>query len=96
MKEYYVYILSNKYNGTLYIGVTSDIIKRIWQHKQKIIKGFTSKYDIDKLVYFEQFNDVNLAISREKRLKEYQRKWKLDLINFNNPSWDDLYEEFLK
>ena len=69
MKEYYVYILSNKYNGTLYVGITSDIIKRIWQHKQKILKGFTAKYDIDKLVYFEQFNYVNLAIGREKRLK---------------------------
>ncbi len=75
MKEYYVYILSNKYDGTLYIGVTSDIIKRVWQHKQKIIKGFTTKYNLDKLVYFEQFNDINLAISREKRLKEYKRKW---------------------
>ncbi|HJD55357.1 MAG TPA: GIY-YIG nuclease family protein [Rickettsia endosymbiont of Pyrocoelia pectoralis] len=96
MKEYYVYILSNKCNGTLYVGVTSDIIKRIWQHKQKIIKGFTTKYDIDKLVYFEQFNDINLAIGREKRLKEYKRKWKLDLINSSNPNWEDLYVEFLK
>ncbi|XVN41972.1 MAG: GIY-YIG nuclease family protein [Rickettsia endosymbiont of Argas persicus] len=89
-------MLSNKYNSTLYIGVTSNIIKRIWQHKQNIIKGFTSKYGIDKLVYFEQFNDVNPAINREKRLKEYQRKWKLDLINSSNSNWNDLYEEFLK
>ncbi len=96
MKEYYVYILSNKCNGTLYVGVTSNIIRRIWQHKQKFTKGFTTKYDIDKLVYFEQFNDVNLAIGREKRLKEYKRKWKLDLINSSNPDWKDLYEEFLK
>ncbi|MFP3011487.1 MAG: GIY-YIG nuclease family protein [Rickettsia sp.] len=96
MKEYYVYILSNKYDGTLYIGVTSDIIKRVWQHKQKIIKGFTTKYNLDKLVYFEQFNDINLAISREKRLKEYKRKWKLDLIEANNPNWYDLYEDIIK
>ncbi|CAK6509166.1 GIY-YIG nuclease family protein [Rickettsia helvetica] len=67
MKAYYVYILSNKYDGTLYIGVTSDIIKRVWQHKQKIIKGFTTKYNLNKLIYFEQFNNINLAISREKR-----------------------------
>ncbi|MCC8406285.1 MAG: GIY-YIG nuclease family protein [Rickettsia endosymbiont of Ecitomorpha arachnoides] len=96
MKEYYVYILSNKCNGTLYVGVTSNIIRRIWQHKQKFTKGFTTKYDIDKLVYFEQFNDINLAIGCEKRLKEYKRKWKLDLINSSNPDWKDLYEEFLK
>lgn len=96
MKEYYVYILSNKCNGTLYVGVTSNIIRRIWQHKQKFTKGFTTKYDIDKLVYFEQFNDINLAIGREKCLKEYKRKWKLDLINSSNPDWKDLYEEFLK
>lgn len=96
MKEYYVYILSNKCYGTLYVGVTSNIIRRIWQHKQKFTKDFTTKYDIDKLVYFEQFNDINLAIGREKRLKEYKRKWKLDLINSSNPDWKDLYEEFLK
>ena len=96
MKEYYVYILSNKCNGTLYVGVTPNIIRRIWQHKQKFTKGFTTKYDIDKLVYFEQFNDINLAIGREKHLKEYKRKWKLDLINSSNPDWKDLYKEFLK
>ncbi|HJD66965.1 MAG TPA: GIY-YIG nuclease family protein [Rickettsia endosymbiont of Bembidion lapponicum] len=96
MKEYYVYILSNKYDGTLYIGVTSDIVKRVWQHKQKIIKGFTTKYNLDKLVYFEQFNDINYAINREKRLKEYKRKWKLDLIEANNPNWHDLYEDIIK
>ncbi|MCC8370221.1 MAG: GIY-YIG nuclease family protein [Rickettsia endosymbiont of Stiretrus anchorago] len=96
MKEYYVYILSNKLNGVLYIGVTSDIIKRVWQHKQKIIKGFTTKYNLDKLVYFEQFNDINYAINREKRLKEYKRKWKLDLIEANNPNWHDLYEDIIK
>ncbi|XVN40843.1 MAG: GIY-YIG nuclease family protein [Rickettsia endosymbiont of Argas persicus] len=96
MKEYYVYVLSNKYDGTLYIGVTSDIIKRVWQHKQKVIKGFTTKYNLDKLVYFEQFNDINLAISHERLLKEYKRKWKLDLIEANNPNWHDLYEDIIK
>ncbi|WP_395477731.1 GIY-YIG nuclease family protein [Rickettsia endosymbiont of Pantilius tunicatus] len=67
-------MLSNKLKGVVYIGVTSDIIKRVWQHKQKIIKGFAIKYNLDKLVYFEQFNDINHAINREKRLKEYKRK----------------------
>lgn len=95
MKIYYVYILANKRNGTLYIGVTSDIIKRVWQHKEKITKGFTSKYNVDKLVYYEQFNEINLAINREKLLKEYKRKWKLDLIESNNPEWLDLYEQII-
>lgn len=80
----------------LYIGVTSDIIKRVWQHKQKIIKGFTTKYNLHKLVYFEHFNNINHAINREKRLKEYKRKWKLDLIEANNPNWHDLYEDIIK
>ncbi|MCC8369262.1 MAG: GIY-YIG nuclease family protein [Rickettsia endosymbiont of Oxypoda opaca] len=96
MKRYYVYILTSKRNGTLYIGVTSDIVKRVWQHKQKTIKGFSTKYNINKLVYFEQFDDVNFAINREKLLKEYKRKWKLDLIESNNPEWYDLYEEIIK
>ncbi|QQV74796.1 hypothetical protein H6P87_00337 [Rickettsia tillamookensis] len=73
MKQYYVYILASKRNGTLYIGVTSNIIKRIYEHKHKIIKGFSSKYSINKLVYFEQYDDVIAAINREKLLKEYKR-----------------------
>ena len=95
MKEYYVYILTNKYNAVLYIGVTSDLIKRIWEHKNKIMKGFSSKYKIDKLVYFEQYNDIKQAIQREKRLQEWQRQWKVVLINSINPEWKDLYDEII-
>ncbi|WP_341787118.1 GIY-YIG nuclease family protein [Rickettsia endosymbiont of Cantharis rufa] len=91
----FIYFLINV--TVLYnVGVTSDIIKRTWQHKYKIRKDFTTKYDIDKLVYFEQFNNANLAIGCEKRLKVYKRKWKLDLINPSNPSWHGLYEDILK
>ena len=85
MKRYYVYILTSQYNGTLYIGVTSNLIKRIWEHKNKIVKGFTSKYGVDKLVYFEEFQDITLAIHREKRLKEWKREWKLNLIEQVKP-----------
>ncbi|MFH1076156.1 MAG: GIY-YIG nuclease family protein [Pseudomonadota bacterium] len=90
-KEFYVYILASKRNGTLYIGVTSDLIKRIWEHKNKYVDGFTKEYNVDKLVYFEQFLDPETAIKREKRLKKYNRKWKLDLIEKMNPEWIDLY-----
>jgi len=91
-KTYFVYILSSKPNGTLYIGVTSDLGKRIWEHKQKIVKGFTKKYSVDKLVYYEEFANINDAILREKRLKKWNRDWKLDLIEKLNPCWSDLYE----
>ena len=93
--SYYVYILVSKYNGTLYIGVTSDLIKRVWQHKEKVFKGFTARYFVDKLVYYEQFSHVLDAIAREKRLKEWQKKWKLNLINQFNPEWKDLYQQLL-
>jgi putative endonuclease len=75
-KNYYVYILASRRNGTLYIGVTSDLIKRTWEHKNKVIEGFTKRYSVDKLVYFEQFSDPENAIKREKRLKKYNRKWR--------------------
>ncbi|MBI3378797.1 MAG: GIY-YIG nuclease family protein [Nitrospirae bacterium] len=94
-KIYYVYILASRQNGTLYIGVTSDLIKRIWEHKNKLVEGFTEKYDVDKLVYYEQFNDAEYAIRREKRLKKYNRKWKMDIIEKLNPDWKDLYEELI-
>jgi|GEM_PF-776205 len=87
MKTYYVYILSNKRNGTLYIGVTNNLLRRVYQHKKKIFKEFTSAYDIDKLVYFEDTNDINIAIEREKKMKKCDRKWKLDLIESQNPRW---------
>ena len=94
-KSYYVYILASRRNGTLYIGITSDLTRRIWQHKKKLVKGFTEKYDVDKLVYFEEYNDVDIAIQREKRLKEWKRKWKLDLIEKDNPDWKDLYSDII-
>ena len=91
-KDYYVYILASKRNGTLYIGITSDLIKRVWEHKNKSVEGFTNKYNVDKLVYYEQYSDPENAIKREKRLKKYNRKWKLDLIEKENPGWRDMYE----
>lgn len=91
MKESFVYIITNKKNGTLYIGVTSDLIKRIYEHKNKIFEGFSSKYKLDKLVYFEKFDDIYNAINREKILKTWKRSWKKDLIEKQNPDWLDLY-----
>jgi len=91
-KEFYVYIMASSKNGTLYIGVTSDLIKRVWQHKNNQAKGFTQKYGIHSLVYFEQFNDAYSAIIREKHLKRWNRSWKLELIEKSNPFWKDLYE----
>lgn len=93
MKIYYVYILASQRNGTLYVGVTSNLIRRIWEHKNKLVAGFTSKYSIDKLVYFEEFGNIGQAIQREKRLKEWPRKWKLNLIEQDNPQWLDLYDD---
>ena len=92
-KNYYAYILASKRNGTLYIGITSDLIKRVWEHKNKVVEGFTQKYNVDKLVYYEQYQDPENAIRREKRLKKYNRKWKLDLIEKFNPNWKDLYDD---
>jgi putative endonuclease len=93
MKIYYIYILASQRNGALYVGVTSNLIRRIWEHKNKLVAGFTSKYNVDKLVYFEEFDNIGYAIQREKRLKEWPRKWKLKLIEQENPNWLDLYDE---
>mgnify|MGYP000399650663 CR=1 FL=1 len=95
MKVGYIYIVTNKKHGTLYIGVTSNLIQRIYQHKNKIFEGFTEKYNLDKLVYYELFDDMENAIKREKRLKFWQRKWKIDLIEKQNPTWQDLYDSIL-
>ncbi len=92
-KCYYVYILANGKNGTTYVGITSDLIGRIWEHKNKVNHGFSSKYNIDRLVYYEIFNDVNEAIDREKKLKLWKRKWKIELIEKNNPIWEDLSDK---
>ena len=89
--QYYVYILANKRNGTLYIGVTNDLIKRVFEHKEKLVEGFSKKYDTSLLVYFESTGDVMSAIQREKQIKRWNRAWKLRLIEKENPNWDDLY-----
>lgn len=88
--QYYVYILASKKNGTLYIGVTNDLEVRVLQHKQKTNEGFTSKYDVGLLVYFETFQYVNDAIKREKQLKKWNRQWKINLIEEENKDWNDL------
>ena len=95
MKNMYVYIMTNDRNGTLYVGVTSDLPKRVYEHKNSIMKGFTSKYQLNKLVYYEVFDDELTAIQREKNLKKYNRNWKKDLIESQNPEWVDLYEKIL-
>ena len=94
-KTYFVYILASKKNGTLYIGVTSDIIKRVYEHKNNFVDGFTKKYSIHTLVYFVQTNDVESAILREKKLKKWNRSWKLELIEKDNPNWVDLYNDLI-
>ena len=95
MKEYYVYITTNKPRGALYTGVTNNLAKRVWQHKQKIIKGFTAKYNLDRLIYYEPHQDINEAIKREKQIKNLLRKKKIELIEKENPNWDDLYEKLI-
>lgn len=89
---YWVYILCSDRNGTLYIGVTNNILRRAYEHKQKVIKGFTSKYNITKLVYTEEFANIKEALAREKALKKWNRSWKIKLIESINPKWNDLGE----
>jgi putative endonuclease len=93
MQESYVYILASRRNGTLYIGSTTDLVRRIWEHKNKVIPGFTAKYNVHQLVYYEVHQEATEAARREKRLKNWCRKWKLNTIEQFNPSWRDLYEE---
>lgn len=90
-----VYLLASKPNGTLYTGVTSDLLKRIWQHKNDLAEGFTKKYSVHTLVWYELHEEMNPAIEREKNIKEWQRAWKIKLIEKTNPSWRDLYDELL-
>jgi putative endonuclease len=89
--SYYVYILASRIGGTLYIGVTNDLIRRVAEHKLKVVKGFTKRYDVVRLVYFEVFDQIEQAIQREKRLKKWPRAWKISLIEKDNPNWNDLY-----
>ena len=91
-KQYYIYIITNFENGTLYTGVTNDLVRRVYEHKNKLIEGFTKKYELDKLVYYEMFDSIDYAILREKQIKGGSRKKKLDLINKFNKDWNDLYE----
>ena len=93
---YYAYILCNKPRGTLYIGVTNDLVRRVFEHKSGAVKGFTSTYNIHRLVYFEETENVESAIRREKRLKKWPRQWKINAIEKENPNWDDLYEEIAR
>ena len=95
MKNYYVYILASKRNGTLYIGVTNDLIRRVYEHKHDLIDGFTKRYGVHMLVHFEECGDVGVTIQREKQLKYWHREWKIRLIEETNPEWRDLYEEIL-
>jgi putative endonuclease len=91
-KTYYIYLLTNKNNNVLYVGVTNNLVRRIYEHKNKLQKGFTEKYNIDQLIYYEQYDDIENAIIREKQIKGWTRKKKNELINQFNPKWEDLYQ----
>jgi putative endonuclease len=93
--SYFVYILASGRNGTLYVGVTNDLVRRVWQHKAKEVRGFTARYGVDQLMWFEVHNDINEAIWREKKIKAWKRDWKLDLFRETNPDWHDLYPGLL-
>ena len=89
---YFTYIMASKRNGTLYVGVTNDLVRRIYEHRESLADGFTKKHGVKTLVYFESHDDIARAIQREKNLKRWRRAWKIDLIEKANPAWDDLYE----
>jgi putative endonuclease len=93
VKQPCVYILASQQRGTLYIGVTSDLIKRVWQHKNHLVPGFTRKYDVSLLVWYEVHNEMLSAIAREKQIKEWRRQWKTELIETLNPEWRDLFDD---
>jgi len=88
---FYVYLLASKKHGTLYLGVTNDLVRRVYEHRSKAVSGFTARYAVDKLVWFEIYNDATTAIAREKELKKWRRDWKIRLIEEKNPEWIDLY-----
>jgi putative endonuclease len=94
-KQPCVYILASKRNGTLYIGVTSNLVKRVHEHRTDLADGFTKEYAVHNLVYFERHEEMNAAIAREKQIKKWNRTWKLELIEKNNPEWKDLYESII-
>ncbi|MGH7204311.1 MAG: GIY-YIG nuclease family protein [Candidatus Levyibacteriota bacterium] len=92
---YYVYILASKKYGVLYVGVTNNVIKRTYQHKYNLVEGFTKKYSVHLLVYYESLNDIHSALLKEKQMKKWKRQWKINLIEKNNPEWKDLYEDII-
>lgn len=94
-KQCYVYILASGRNGTLYVGVTNDLRRRVWEHKHDLVKGFTKEYGTHSLVYYEQYQDIEQAILREKQKKSWKRYWKMKLINKINPEWKDLYDSII-
>ncbi|HTM63826.1 MAG TPA: GIY-YIG nuclease family protein [Gammaproteobacteria bacterium] len=95
MKRSFIYILANDYNTVLYIGVTTNLLKRIYQHRNHEVDGFSSKYNLHKLVYFKEYSTIQDAIKREKQLKKWNREWKIELINGFNPEWKDMYPQIL-
>jgi putative endonuclease len=95
MSDYFIYILANKRNGTLYTGFTDDLLRRVYEHKNDFVEGFTNNYGVHTLVYFEQCDDYDAALQREKQIKEWKRAWKIELIEKGNPLWQDLYYEVL-
>jgi len=96
VNTYYVYIMTSKKNGTLYVGLTNNLIRRAYERKNDLIEGFTKKYGVHKLVYYEQTNDIHNAIQREKELKKWNRQWKINLIEKFKPNWNDIYDELTK
>ncbi|GHT79577.1 excinuclease ABC subunit C [Actinomycetota bacterium] len=96
MKQYYIYIMASKKNGTLYTGVTNDLKRRVYEHKNDLTEGFSNKYGIGMLIYFEQCVDIRKAITREKQLKNWKREWKLELIESMNPYWLDLTDRLFE
>ena len=93
---YWVYILASGRHGTLYVGVTNDLVRRVYEHKNKVVRGFTLQYGVDRLVWFEAHDNPTSAIEREKELKKWRREWKVNLIEQDNPNWDDLYDEITR
>lgn len=94
MYYYYVYIMASKKNGVLYIGVTNNLMRRVYEHRNNLCEGFTKRFNVHKLVHFEQTEDIHAAIQREKQLKRWKREWKIKLIEDSNPEWNDLYYEY--
>jgi putative endonuclease len=93
MNSYFVYILASKIGGTVYVGVTNNLVRRVYEHREKLADGFTRKYGVGRLVYYETHSDIEAAITREKQLKKWNRAWKIRLIEESNPNWDDLYRQ---